>query len=291
MKKHVCLAFVIVFAVAMCGHGQTQVPSVIVDGTYQLDSKLMGRRMPYHVILPAAYHTKTESGRRYPVIYLLHGLTGNFTNWPTKTPLAEYASELDAVIVSVEGENGWYTDNLVKDGQAYESYIIRELIPEVDKKFRTLSRRDMRSIAGLSMGGYGAIKFGIKYPEMFYIVGSFSGALGAASYDDRSRPSLANTIAEIMGPVGSETRKSNDIFFLIRNATPEKLKELPFIYFDCGTEDFLFKTNREFADLLLEKKLPHEFRQLPGAHNWQYWNAQVDEFLRITGRKDRTLER
>lgn len=269
------------FVIALSGYGQTPIARNAAGETHELQSKLMGRQMPYQVILPAKYYAKEESGRRFAVVYLLHGLTGHFDNWVTRTAIGEHAKSLDAIIVMAEGENGWYTDNLTKDGQAYESYIVRELIPEVDKKFRTIARRDMRSIAGLSMGGYGSIKFGIKYPEMFYLVGSFSGALGAASYDDRSRPSLANTITEIMGPVGSETRKANDIFFFVRNAAPARLKELPFIYFDCGTEDFLFKTNREFADLLLEKKIPHEFRQLPGEHNWQYWNTQVAEFLEV----------
>ena len=144
--------------------------------TEELNSKLMGRRMPYRVILPTDYNKKEEGGRRYPVIYLLHGLTGHFDNWTTKARLAEYSAGLKVIIVTPEGENGWYTDNLSKENENYDSYIIKELIPEIDRRFRTLSRRDQRAIGGLSMGGYGAIKFGLKYPDMFVVAGSFSGA-------------------------------------------------------------------------------------------------------------------
>jgi len=71
---------------------------------------------------------------------------------------------------------------------------------------------------------------------------------------------------------------------MIRSMTPESMKAIPFLYLDCGTEDFLFANNRQFVDLLVEKKVPHEFRQLPGAHNWKYWDRQVQEFLRVADR-------
>jgi S-formylglutathione hydrolase FrmB len=192
---------------------------------------------------------------------------------------------LDVIIVTPEGENGWYTDNLTKDGEKYESYLIKELIPEIDKKYRTLDRRDHRSIAGLSMGGFGAIKLGLKYPDMFVVVGSFSGAIGAATITEKEFPgAIGKTIEAIFGPAGGEIRKANDPFDIIRRSTPEKIKTYPFIYLDCGTEDFLFKSNRDFVDLLLEKKVPHEYRQLPGAHDWKYWDKQVKQFLMLSYR-------
>jgi len=135
------------------------------------------------------------------------------------------------------------------------------------------------------MGGYGALKFGLKYPDKFVIAGSFSGALGAASFTEKEIPgAIGKTIDGIFGPAGSEARTSNDIFGMIRSMTPERMKTIPFIYLDCGTEDFLFINNRQFVDLLVEKKVPHEFRQLPGAHNWKYWDRQVQEFLRVADR-------
>ena len=247
----------------------------------KLASKLMQREMPYRVVLPEGYSASNE--KRYPVIYLLHGLFGSSANWTTLTKLPVYAQSYDAIIVTPEGENGWYTDSPSVAANKYESYIVKELIPEIDAKYRTISKREGRVIAGLSMGGYGALKYAFKYPEMFVLAGSFSGALGATTYlSTPGMESIVKTIDDAFGPAGSETRMSNDLFAMVRNASPDKIKALPFIYLDCGTEDFLFQNNREFLALLVEKKIPHEYRQLPGAHNWEYWNKQVQEFLRIS---------
>jgi putative tributyrin esterase len=251
-----------------------------------ISSVLMGRSMPYRVILPARYSDPKNTNRRYPVLYLLHGLTGRYNNWTDLTKIDEVYATDDLIIVTPEGENGWYTDSAAKPADKYESYIVKELIPAIDKKFRTSADRQGRAIAGLSMGGYGAIKFGLKYPDMFSLSGSFSGALGAASITEKDIPgAIGKTIESIFGPAGSDARKANDVFDMIRRSTPEKVKDLPFLYLDCGTEDFLFQNNREFVALLLEKKVPHEFRQLPGAHNWKYWDAQVEQFLHVVRRR------
>ena len=252
----------------------------------QLTSALMARTMPYRVVLPADYSSPQSGTKRYPVVYLLHGLTGHYNNWTDKTGLAAIAAEKGLIIVTPEGDDGWYTDNATKPNDKYETYIVKELIPEIDKKFRTIANRDHRAIAGLSMGGYGAIKFGLKYPDMFIVVGSFSGALGAASITEKEIPgAIGRSIDAIFGTAGGPVRKSNDIFDMIRNVTPEKIKAYPFLYLDCGTEDFLFQNNREFVDLLVQKKVPHEFRELPGGHNWTYWNAQVEEFLELAEKR------
>lgn len=249
----------------------------------KLKSTLMGREMPYRVIVPPTYNRDRDE--KFPVIYLLHGLTGHYNNWTDLTKLVQYSSAYKAIIVTPEGGNGWYTDSVANAADKYESYIIQELIPEVEKKYRALANRDKRAIAGLSMGGYGALKFGLKYPDKFVVAGSFSGALGAASFTEKEIPgAIGKSIDGIFGPVGSEARKSNDIFGLIRTIIPDRIKALPFIYLDCGTEDFLFQNNRDFLLPLIEKKVPHEYRQLPGAHNWPYWDKQVQEFLRVADR-------
>lgn len=253
--------------------------------TAELDSKLMQRKMPYRIILPVNYDAKDHIGRRYPVLYLLHGLTGHFDNWTSRTDIVDRSAGYDLIIVTPEGENGWYTDNLTRPGSNYESYIVKELIPAIDDRYRTNSTRERRAIAGLSMGGFGALKFGLKYPELFALAGSFSGALGAASLTEKSVPgAIGRTIDEIFGPAGTEVRKANDPFDIVRRATPEKIRNFPFVYVDCGTEDFLFQSNREFIDLLLEKKVVHEYRQLPGKHEWGYWGRQVAELLRVVER-------
>ena len=93
------------------------------------------------------------------------------------------------------------------------------------------------------------------------------------------------SVEEVFGADDSEARKQNDVLRLTNDMTADKIKQLPFIYLDCGTEDFLFQSNRDFADLLIKKKIPHEFRQLPGVHNWTFWDAQIQEFLELSEKK------
>ncbi len=251
--------------------------------TLKLESRLMARDMSYRVVFPTDYKLSAE--KHYPVIYLLHGLTGHYTNWTDKTQLAEYAAKHGFITVTPEGNDGWYTDSVSTPNDKYESYIIKELIPEIDKKFRTVADREHRMIAGFSMGGYGGMKFGLKYPKMFSLAGSFSGALGAASFSEKNAGAIGKGIDAIYGPEDSDTRRTNDIFKMVRELTPERLKALPFIYQSCGTEDFLFTNNRDFDALLIEKKVPHEFREHPGGHDWVFWNDQVREFLDVAERR------
>lgn len=252
---------------------------------HKLNSRLMAREMPYRVVLPVNYKTASDKAV-YPVIYLLHGLTGHFDNWTDSSKLTEYAAKYNYIIITPEGNNGWYTDSSTVPNDKYESYVVEELIPEIDKKFRTQAGRNHRAVAGLSMGGYGSIKFGLKYPEKFVLVGSFSGALQAASLTEKmlgnSWKALTDSITGVYGADDSPTRKANDVFKIVREIPADKAAALPFIYFDCGTEDGLIITNREFSTALLEKKIPHEFRELPGKHDWKFWDAQIQEFLRVS---------
>lgn len=251
---------------------------------FKLKSQLMSREMPYRVVFPSNYNPQDDK-KLYPVIYLLHGLSGHFDNWTERTKLADLAANYKFIIVTPEGNDGWYSDSATVPADKYESYIIQELIPEIEQNFRAVSSRQGRIIAGLSMGGYGSLKFGLKYPDKFVLVGSFSGALGATSWTDKTLGNnwkvLTDSIMSVYGEENSQTRKDNDIYRIVREISPETAKTLPFIYLDCGTEDFLIQLNREFAGLLIEKKIPHEFRQLPGRHDWIYWNSQIQEFLRL----------
>src|SRR5215831_19094291 len=120
--------------------------------TVEFQSKLVGSALPYNVILPADYNTSRVT--RYPVLYLLHGLDGHYTDWLTRTNIADYAKHYRLIVVMPEGNNGWYTDS-ASTPEKYETYILRELVPDVDEHFRTIQARYGRGIAGLSMGGYG----------------------------------------------------------------------------------------------------------------------------------------
>lgn len=254
--------------------------------TVQFHSTLVGKTLPYNVVLPPDYRASRVT--RYPVLYLLHGLTGHYSDWLTRTNVADYASKYRIIVVMPEGNDGWYTDSASVASDKYESYFIRELLPDVQKRYRTIESRYGRGVAGLSMGGYGALKFGLKYPATFAFAGSMSGALRAASWSEKEMagpPSFAQSFMSVFGPLGSETRKANDIFETVRTITPARANALSYLYLDCGTEDVLAKDNAQFAALLHEKKIAHEYRQLPGNHNWQYWDQQVREVLKLAAEK------
>jgi putative tributyrin esterase len=260
----------------------------------KFESKLVGRPLPYNVVLPPLYDAPASRAVRYPVIYLLHGLGGGAGDWVSaRAHLAAHAAAYRFIIVTPEGEDGWYTDSATVAANRFETYILEELIPDVERRYRALPMRDARAVAGLSMGGYGALKFGVKHPERFILAASLSGAFGAPSWDANDPGLLAfvkPSIARTYGAMDSPTRAANDLFKLFSDLPPERFPALPFIYFDCGTEDFLIGSNRALSELLLRRKIPHEYRQLPGAHSWPYWDAQVQEVLKLAARKLRVAQ-
>ena len=112
--------------------------------TIQFKSELIGQVLPYDALLPVGY---AESNERYPVLYLLHGLFGRYDDWVTRTNLAQYATNYDVIIITPEGHDSWYTDSAGAATDKYESYLIRELISDVDARFRTIKDRRARGVA------------------------------------------------------------------------------------------------------------------------------------------------
>lgn len=278
------LPLAIVFAFAICA---TTVANGRVE-TVRFQSKLIGAATPYNVILPADYDTSTTT--RYPVLYLLHGLTGHYSDWASRSNVADHATQYRMIVVTPEGNDGWYTDNASIATDKYETYILQELIPDVQQRYRTIEARYGRSVAGLSMGGYGAIKFGLKSPNTFAFAASMSGAFAITRIPEKDLGPLGAVLLKLFGPTGSETRKANDIFDIVQNIPATRVASLPYFYFDCGTEDplpSLFSSNQDLAKLMFDKKIPHEFRQLPGDHSWAYWDQQVQHILEIASQKMR----
>lgn len=261
--------------------------------TVQFHSNLINATLPYNVILPPDYRQSKTT--RYPVLYLLHGWAGHYSDWATRTNVANYAAQYRMIIVMPEGNDSWYVDGVPiktasgeRPGDKYESYLIKEVLPDVDKRYRTIQSRYGRGIAGLSMGGYGAIKFGLKYPSTFAFAGSMSGALAAATWtedDLKSVKAVYDSLPPVFGAAGSDVRKANDIFQIAQGLSASRIAAMPYFYLDSGTEDFFFEGNHRFGELLHEKKIPHEYRELPGDHSWQYWDRQVREVLRIAAEK------
>jgi len=234
-----------------------------------LQSQLTGRVLPYSVILPRGY---VVPGRRYPVLYLLHGHGGDHSSWIAHTKLTDYLAGLNLIIVTPEGQQGWYTDSDTDQSEKFESYVIKELIPDVEKHFRVIPERKARAIAGLSMGGYGALKFGLKYPQLFAFAGSLSGAFNAPLRTD------GGSIMRTFGPVNSTTRQENDLKKIAAGVTPASLPQL---YIDCGTDDPFLASNRALHADLDRLSIKHDYREQPGAHDWAYWNQQIRVLLPV----------
>ena len=138
-------------------------------------SRSLNRDVHYLVLLPRNY----AAGRRFPVLYLLHGLYGDYKNWDTRTHLESAARSLPVLIVTPDADDSWYTNSATNPADKFEDYIAKDLISEIDRKFRTIPQKRSRAIAGLSMGGYGAVKLALKYPDLFAFAGSLSGAFNA----------------------------------------------------------------------------------------------------------------
>ena len=285
--------------------------------TVEYTSAAVGRTMKYNIVLPRNYET---SSRRYPVLYLLHGLTQNYTAWGLQNGLPFYAGLYeDLIVVMPDGGNSWYVNWTANEGgqkNNWEDHIVRDVVTHVDWNYRTIARREGRAIAGLSMGGYGAMMLGLRHPDIFVSIGSTSGALEharqaaarlrgepqppaqpvrpqtaqelAAAQEARRR---ANPLIGISGfssqeersPKGQEFARAEDAdaydpFKLILQVPKEKL---PHIYLDCGTDDRLIAGARSLAAILIEKNIPFDYMQMAGAHNASYWIQSVGHIISI----------
>lgn len=252
---------------------QTAAPHDVRDARFR--SEALQREMPYRVLLPAGYDRSTG---RYPVLYLLHGLDGSHTDWTERTRLAAHAAGRGLIIVTPEGGNSWYVNWHEGKNERWEDYVVRDLVAEIDARYRTQPRAETRWIAGLSMGGYGAVRLALKYPDVFALGASFSGAFDIAARDTFGwTDTLRAEFASAFGPAGGAHRAAHDLLLAVRNAD---LRRQPLLYFDCGTDDAFLPANRALAQALRERGFAYFYEEHPGAHNWTYWNGRIAEFLR-----------
>jgi S-formylglutathione hydrolase FrmB len=238
-------------------------------------SASLGRDMHYLVLLPHNY----SGTRRFPVLYLLHGLYGDYKNWDTRTHLEQIAAAYSWLIVTPDAGNSWYTNSATRPDDKFEDYVAKDLISEIDRKYRTIAEKRARAVAGLSMGGYGAVKLALKYPNLFAFAGSLSGAFNAPQNLDDLRPDFRARLLEVFGNSGSATRTENDVFLLLKNSPGN-----PYFYVACGTSDFFLETNRALATRLSTLKIPYEYHETPGGHAWEYWDAGLTPLFQAIGR-------
>ena len=236
-------------------------------------SAALQREMPYQVVLPVGYGAGQQ---RYAVLFLLHGWQGDETNWVKLTHLVELASQYPLIVVTPRAGNSWYVNSATHADARYADYIMNDLIADVDAHYRTIATAHERAIAGLSMGGYGAMLFTLRHPGTFGFTGSISGAFGGPSGIERVMPGLQPSTDEAYGALNSATRKDNDLDPLIAAASP---KLTPYLFLECGTVDPLLEENRHVVAELATHQLAYEYHELPGAHTWSFWDHSLTALL------------
>ncbi len=275
-------------------------------------SQSLGTHKRAMVWLPPSY--AAEADRRYPVAYYLHGAFGDETNWLNIGRLATTLDSLAAagspemIVVMPDGDDGFYTtwnflgdyagcrrnrpanaepsDRYCVPWPHYDEYIARDLVAFIDGRYRSRADARHRGIAGLSMGGYGAITLALAYPDVFSAAASHSGMLAPAlgggrlpvpvgRFDlDSLRASYAPSLWALEAPVfGSDSTgwAARDPATMAARLKSRRPGAMPALMVDCGTEDFLLPHNRAFRDALGRLGVPFEYREHPGAHTWEYW--------------------
>jgi putative tributyrin esterase len=240
-------------------------------------SETLGLSTSMTVILPQSTQGQIgmkgmEGSGKHPTLYLLHGLSDDHTIWLRRTSIERYVASLGLAVVMPAANRSFYTD--MKVGQNYWTFISEEL-PRVARSFFPLSdRREDNFAAGLSMGGYGAFKLGLRCPDRFAAAASLSGSLDATALDFVNRPEFAN----IFGSADEVRGSGEDLFFLAEKAAGSG-EPVPKLYQCCGTEDFLYAANQRFLNHARKLDLDLTYEEEPGQHEWAYWDRKIQNVL------------
>jgi putative tributyrin esterase len=247
-------------------------------------SEVLGLSTSMNVILPQ--QTRTQIGMasksqndKHPVLFLLHGLSDDHTIWMRRTSIERYASQLGLAVVMPTVHRSFYTD--MAEGYKYWTFISEEL-PALARSFFPLSaEREHNFVAGLSMGGYGALKLGLTHPQRFAAAASLSGVTDIAAWaalsdmnDFFPKSEAVRIFGELEGIAGS----NNDLFRLAEQLVNTGIQQ-PKLYQCCGTEDFLYEDNLRFRDKCRELSLELTYEEEAGEHEWGYWDNKIQQVL------------
>lgn len=258
MKK--LIVFAAIFFVAFSIHAAS------VD-TISIYSNSMKKAFKAVVIKPASYNPN----KSYPVVYLLHGSGGWYSNMIIRIPqLKEEADKYELLLVCPDGgKTSWYVDSPVNDSLKYETYISTEVPTFIDAHYNTIKNRTGRAIAGLSMGGHGALMIAFHHADFFGACGSMSGAVDLLSLTNKT------DLIKVLGD-SSANWKNYSVLNIVEHYPKDSLQ----IIIDCGVDDFLYKANHALHDKLVQLKTPHDYIERAGKHEWPYWrNAVVYQLL------------
>lgn len=255
-----------------------------------MQSKILQRAVRYCAMLPPSY--ETEHDRKYPILYFLHGLGQNEQalmmggGWGLIEDLRQHHTIGDFLIIAVEGRGSFFINSA--DGkQRYSDFFLTEFMPQIESKFRVLRGRKTRGITGLSMGGYGALRFAFAHPEPFGSVSAQSAALiteppKQMNEDLQHAGPLANLLGGVFGnPINVAHWNQNNPFILARQHRTE-LKTMA-IYFNCGLDDeYGFAAGAsKLHQQLVSERIPHQFHLYPGGHSAEYFLSHLGETLQF----------
>lgn len=250
--------------------------------TCNFSSEVLGINTSINVILPQNKSLQMSkegplASNKYKTLYLLHGLTGDHSDWQRKTSIERYVDSMGLAVVMPDAGRSFYTD--MKHGDKYFTYITEEL-PEIVRQFFPLSgKREDNFVAGLSMGGYGAFKVALSCPEKYAAAASLSGALGiaeiVAQVDDNDKAGFYNIFGDLNLLAGSE----NDLYYLAKKLLASNGPK-PRLYQCCGTEDYLYENNQNFRNFIAGTNFDYTYNEGPGEHTWDYWDAEIQKILK-----------
>lgn len=243
-------------------------------------SSALQRTVPLQVILPVDKLTpdgKLPAEKKFKTLYLLHGYLGNFTDWVSGTRIQRWAEERDLCVVMPSGDNAFYVDR-PETGNCYGQFIGEELVEMTRRMFPLSRKREDTFIGGLSMGGFGAMRNGLKYHDTFGAIISFSGVLEILE----NNPALSrrvNTEYEeaLFGDLEKAAHSDNNPAWLARKLVGKE--NLPDVYIACGTEDYLITHSRNFRDLLIKSGFQVTYEEGPGGHEWDFWDTYIKKAI------------
>lgn len=242
-------------------------------------SHVLTMEMEMDVILPEQTEGQIgmegrDSGEKWKTLYLLHGMSDDHTIWQRRTSIERYAADKGLAVVMPTTHLGWYTD--MAFGPKYFTFIADEL-PKICRQMfpRMSSRREDTYAAGLSMGGYGALKCGLRAPEVFSKVASLSGAVNMRMRD--VEPDAVDYWTDIFGDLSRFRDSYNDLMTAAEDLKDSSLR--PNVYMWCGTEDFLYEQNASMRDQLTQLGYRLTYEESPGDHQWEYWDAKIQTVL------------
>ncbi len=235
-------------------------------------SSILGKASDIALIVP-----EKPAKRKLRVLYLLHGLSDDYSAWLRYTSIERYLkNNTDTIVVMPDAQKSFYTD--MAYGNKYYTYITEEIPEFLTALFNVSSDRADTYIAGLSMGGYGAFKIALKNPDKFFAAASFSGALDIEGISSMNDDFKKETIA-ILGDDYSLKDSDENLLYLIDKDMPQKPELLQM----CGTEDFLYQFNQNFKNAIKDKGFKFEYHESPGFHNWDYWDYCIKYALNFFG--------